>query len=324
MSTYRDFSFTTQMTNMTTGAHYEPDSLSSGERILMALCLASFNQRLGRRRPRLLLLDELDAVLHPSKISALVSVVKSLFVNQQCCVLMSTHSPMTVAALTGVDVFQVVRDGLEVRLVATTTSAAVGELSEGIATVEEGLRIAASSQGEVTILTEGHNTRHIERWVELNFPGRVHVFDKLAEYTSKGQLLTYGRMLGAMNPTTHFIIVWDCDGAEEAQKLRQDLTENAKVTPFAFEQRDNKIARRGIENNYDEKFLSAFAITKSDSEGRELGHEFNKSRKREFAEHVKFRGTDEYFVHFEQLHKVVAGVLALQGRDIHRTGIRTS
>ena len=43
------YSFTAVMTNRTTGAQYNLDSLSSGEKILMALCLVSFNQYLGRR-----------------------------------------------------------------------------------------------------------------------------------------------------------------------------------------------------------------------------------------------------------------------------------
>ncbi len=64
----REFKFGAKMTNKTTGEQYGLDSLSSGEKILMSLCLAAFNQRLGGRRPKLLLLDELDAMLHPSMI----------------------------------------------------------------------------------------------------------------------------------------------------------------------------------------------------------------------------------------------------------------
>ena len=73
------YSFAAVMTNRTTGAQYNPDSLSSGEKILMALSLVSFNQYLGRRRPKLLLLDELDTVLHPSMVTALVTLLKNLF-----------------------------------------------------------------------------------------------------------------------------------------------------------------------------------------------------------------------------------------------------
>ena len=99
LSNYEQFSFTAQMTNRTTGAQYDLNSLSSGEKVLMALCLASFNRYLGRRCPKLLLLDELDALLHPSMVAAQVRTLKNLFVSKGTKVLMTSHSPMTVAAL---------------------------------------------------------------------------------------------------------------------------------------------------------------------------------------------------------------------------------
>ena len=109
MGNYEQFSFKAEMTNRTTGARYNLDSLSSGEKVLMALCLSSFNRYLGRRQPKLLLLDELDAVLHPSMVAALVTTLKSLFVPQGTRVLMTSHSAMTVAALDEADIFRVVR-----------------------------------------------------------------------------------------------------------------------------------------------------------------------------------------------------------------------
>ena len=79
---YEQFTFTSVMTNRTTGTQYNLDSLSSGEKILMTLCLVSFNQHFGRRRPKLLLLDELDALLHPSMVAAMFRTLKTLFVSQ--------------------------------------------------------------------------------------------------------------------------------------------------------------------------------------------------------------------------------------------------
>ena len=244
-------------------------------------------------------------------VKALVAAVKSLFVDRGCRVLMTTHSPIMVATLPETEVYRVLRNGTNVRLAATTTSEAVEELSEGIATLDAGLRIASSGDAEVTILTEGHNALHLKRWVELNFPGRVHVFDRLAAHTNKGQLLAYGRMLGAMVPDTEFVVVWDCDAGKEAQKLRDELPCHAKVTPFAFTRRqDNAITRGGIENNYDEDILSPYAIAKVDSDGNVLRRDFNESRKTEFARHVRQHGTESYFAHFGDLHSVVAGILA--------------
>ena len=273
---YEQFQFQTVMTNRTSDAQYDLSSLSSGEKVLMALCLSAFNQQLGRRRPELLLLDELDAVLHPSMVTALVSTLKVLFVAQGTKVLFTSHSPMTVAALEETEIFRVVRQGRIVRIGPTTKIDAIEELSEGIATVDTGLRIAASSDARVTILTEGNNADHLKRWVELHFPSGVHVFDKLPHRTSKGELRTYGRLLGNMDPATHFVIVWDCDAAGDAQLLRNELPAHAKVTPFAFaRRRANKIARRGIENNYDDALLERYVINKTNSDGRLLGREFD-------------------------------------------------
>ena len=60
----------------------------------------------------------------------------------------------------------------------------------GLATVDVGLRIAAYDEAKVTILTEGHNAKHVKRWVELNFPNEVHVFEGLEEHTNDGSYST--------------------------------------------------------------------------------------------------------------------------------------
>ena len=311
MSNYESFGFRAMMTNRTTGAEYELDSLSSGERVLMALCLVSFNQYLGRRRPKLLLLDELDAVLHPSMVAALVSTLKTLFVSQGTQVLMTSHSPMTVAALDEADVFRIVRTGGHVEVSRTTKPEAINELSEGLATVDTGLRIAAYDEAKVTILTEGNNAKHLMRWVELNFPNDVRVFEDLGQHTNDGQLLAYGRLLGRMNTNTHFVVVWDCDAARKAESLRQDLPGSAKVTLYAFPGRpDNTIAPRGIENNYDPDILAPYSnTTKRNDDGTLVARSFPSDRKTEFAEHVLREGTPRHFTNFQELHAVVSGIL---------------
>ena len=307
---YERFSFTAVMTNRTSSAQYNLESLSSGEKVLMALCLVSFNQYLGRRRPKLLLLDELDALLHPSMVVALVRTLKTLFVSRGTKVLMTSHSPMTVAALDEADIFRVVRTGGRVKLSSTTKSEAIDELSEGLATVDVGLRIAAYDEAKVTILTEGHNAKHLKRWVELNFPEDVYVFEELEQHRNNSQLLAYGRLLGRMNTNTHFVIVWDCDSADKAETLRGELPSAAQVTPFAFAWRqENMIARKGIENNYDEEILKPFSFEKVDYGGKSLGHEFPADRKTKFANHVLREGTPQYFTHFQDLHDIVSGIL---------------
>ena len=311
MGNYERFTFRAAMTNQTTGAQYELNSLSSGEKVLMALCLASFNQYLGRRLPKLLLLDELDAVLHPSMVKALVSELKTLFIQNGTKVLMTSHSPMTVAALEDEDIFRVVRTGGSVKVSRTTKAEAIGELSEGLATVDMGLRIAANDEAKVTILTEGHNTKHLKKWVELNFPEAVIVFEGLEEHSNDDRLLAYGRLLARMNTNTHFVVVWDCDAAGKAEALSRELPRGANITPYAFTKRnDNTIASRGIENNYDEAILTPYATTTTGGDGTVLGRGFQGNRKTDFANHVLQYGTSQYFTNFQGLHKIVSGILA--------------
>ena len=310
MDNYGTFAHKAEMTNRTSGATYDLDSLSSGEKVLMALCLSWFNQHLGQRRPKLLLLDELDAVLHPSMVMALVETLKLLFVSHGTKVLMTSHSPMTVAALDDTEIFRVDRNRGRVEISRTTKSEAIDELSEGLATIDAGLRIAAYEEAKVTILTEGHNTRHLKKWVQLNFPRDVQVFDGLTQHSSAGQLLAYGRLLGRMKTNTNFVIVWDCDSASDADTLRGELPDTAKVTPYAFKRRtDNEIARKGIENNYDESILEPFLISKLDSDGTLLGREFPRNRKSRFANHVAEQGTSKYFTHFRELRDLVSSIL---------------
>jgi hypothetical protein len=310
MGNYEQFFFKAEMTNRTTRARYELDSLSSGESVLMALCLASFNQYLGRRPPKLILLDELDAVLHPSMAAALVRTLKTLFVTWDTKIFMTSHSPMTVAALDETDIFRVVRTGHHVDVSRTTKSEAIDELSEGLATVDVGLRIAAYDEAKVTILTEGNNTKHLKRWVELSFSEDVRVFEGLEHHSNDSQILAYGRLLARMNTNTHFVIVWDCDAAGKAEALRQELPRNAKITPYAFTKRpDNEIADKGIENNYDEVILNPYSTKTTSGDGTVLGRGFHNSRKTEFANHVLQHGTPQYFTNYQDLHDIVSEIL---------------
>ncbi len=310
MGNYEQFSFKAEMINRTTGAQYELDSLSSGEKVLMALCLASFNQHLGRRLPKLLLLDELDAVLHPSMVEALVRTLKTLFLPKGTKILTTSHSPMTVAVLDDADIFRVVRNGSHVQICSTTKTEAVGELSEGLATVDVGLRIAAYDEAKVSILSEGHNAKHLKRWVNLNFPADVHVIEGIEQHTNDNQLLSYGRLLARMNTQTHFVVVWDCDASSKAEDLSNELSRESNVTAYAFPKRlDNTIAQRGIENNYDEEILEPYSTTTVSSDGAVLSRGFQSNRKIEFANHVLSHGTLHYFSNFTGLHQIVSEIL---------------
>ena len=306
------YSFGSKMTNKATGDSYSTETLSSGEKILMSLCLASFNQSIGRRQPRLVLLDELDTVLHPSMISALISGLKTLFVDKGTPVIMATHSVTTVAVVEEGEIYRVIRSNNKIELKPATRSEAVSELSEGIATIDAGLKIASSGVAPITILTEGDNALHLKKWASLFYPSsKVGVFDGLVDKTNKSQLKTYGQLLAKMSTNSHFLIVWDCDAEQIAKELKKDLREGGNVTAFSFEKRSNTIAEKGIENKYDEEDLKPFAnCTTEVATGELVRYSFDGRKKREFAELIFSKGTKEHFKHFDDLHQAVENILS--------------
>ena len=254
------YSFASTFTNCATGEKYSLDKLSSGEKILMSLCLATFNKALGQRQPRLLLFDELDAVLHPSMISGLLAGLKNHFVSNGTQVIMATHSVTTVSLLKEGEIYRIERNGGELRVYPTPKGQAIAALSEGLATIDVGLRIATPQKlMPVTILTEGHNAIILRKWANLFFPEEVEVFDGLPSRTGKDQLLAYGQLLSRMHTNSHFLIVWDCDAKATAERLAKELTHSADVTPFALEKRTNSIAHKGIENKFEEKLLAPYS-----------------------------------------------------------------
>jgi len=75
--------------------------LSSGEQILLGIARCLFYMNLGNVRlhpPKLLLLDEVDAPLHPAMTKQLIDVLSEVVVRQHGIqVILATHSPTTVA-----------------------------------------------------------------------------------------------------------------------------------------------------------------------------------------------------------------------------------
>ncbi len=80
-------------------------NISSGEQVLLAIAIATYNLENRTvntatnsiQRYNLLLLDEPDASLHPSNVKILLDSIQKVFVDHGVNVIMSTHSPSTIA-----------------------------------------------------------------------------------------------------------------------------------------------------------------------------------------------------------------------------------
>ena len=98
---YTAIDFTSKLTKLSTGVEINFSDLSSGEKILMSFAFCLYYSRDDRQliqKPKLLLFDEIDAPLHPSMSRHLINTITETLVKKHDVhVIMTTHSPSTVA-----------------------------------------------------------------------------------------------------------------------------------------------------------------------------------------------------------------------------------
>ena len=94
----KELDFELHLTDVNTGTMIRVNDLSTGEKVLMSLALSIYNTKEETAKPDVLLLDEADAALHPEFSKVLIGAIGESIVNEAGVkVIMSTHSPMSVA-----------------------------------------------------------------------------------------------------------------------------------------------------------------------------------------------------------------------------------
>lgn len=111
--------------------------LSSGEKVLMSFALCLYNSQEGRQSkifPKLLLLDEVDAPLHPSMTKSLLATIQDVLVrDKNVTVILTTHSPTTVALAPEEAIYSMNPSGPRVE--KTSKSAALSLLTSDVPTL---------------------------------------------------------------------------------------------------------------------------------------------------------------------------------------------
>lgn len=130
----------------------KPADLSSGERVLLAVAMSLFtgsSMSEAIELPKLLLLDEADASLHPSMVKSLLTVIEEIFVKQYGVrVVITTHSPTTVALAPSDSIFVMSRDSP--RLKQATTDEALKLLTVGLSS----LSVSVDNRRQVFVESE--------------------------------------------------------------------------------------------------------------------------------------------------------------------------
>jgi len=109
------------------------ESLSSGEKTLLALAFYIYKLKYKRKMvASLLLLDEIDSSLHPSMSKRLINVLHNLFYDElNIKIILSTHSPSTVAFAPDSSLYIMKGDGDD-RLFQCSRDVALKELTFGV------------------------------------------------------------------------------------------------------------------------------------------------------------------------------------------------
>jgi predicted ATP-dependent endonuclease of OLD family len=134
--------------------------LSSGERTMMALVSSLYKSKIDKNFPSVLLLDEIDASLHPSMSQSMLKVIDHELVNtRNLKVILVTHSPSTVALAPENSIYLMNKAGLD-RIIKSTNKEALSILTEGFASLtiaESNLKITYNikNSSKYVLLTEG-------------------------------------------------------------------------------------------------------------------------------------------------------------------------
>jgi ABC-type branched-subunit amino acid transport system ATPase component len=282
MQDIQSFTFLAQLINKTTSAICNFEELSSGEKVLLALACSIFYANDLLMLPRALLLDEVDASLHPSMIRTLLDAVQSAFVAKGAKAVVATHSPTTVALASASSLYFVEAGSKQKKIRKTSKKEALALLSEGFVTFDEGLDALKFSGEKLVLFTEGHNRKIIARYFELAGIDGVKMIDTLDDKSGKEQLAHYFQAISALGLNRPFLFVFDCDGASNAEKLR----ENQNLFKFVIPKNsDNKLAPKGIENAFPESHFESHCVRTERANG-DIIRKFDDDRKKAFADKI--------------------------------------
>ena len=282
----------------------EFSSLSSGERVLMALVASVYKSAADSHFPDVLLLDEVDASLHPSMMKNMLDVIERIFLDQGVKVVLVTHSPTTIALAPESAIFVMNRVGHN-RIEKKSKQEALAILTEGFATLEEGLKLFDQvAKANLTVITEGYNTAFIEKALAIYGVTDVEVLSGVEGSSGKSQLRTIFQFFAKAKHDKKVVFVWDCDAA-------MGLEPENNTFPLTIPRNAaNTLATNGIENAFQPELFDGFTKTITLSNGTTI-REFDGSRKRDFQDFVIGRSEPGDFAHFssvvERIKRISAG-----------------
>lgn len=157
----KELDFKLHLTDVNTGIEIQVNDLSTGEKVLMSLALSIYNTKEETARPDVLLIDEPDAALHPEFSKVLVSAIEESIVKEaKVKVIISTHSPMTVALSPEESIY--LMDKSKSRPVKITKQQAVNILTKDL----DNVRLSIENRRQVFVESQ-YDVQYYNRIVKL-------------------------------------------------------------------------------------------------------------------------------------------------------------
>lgn len=147
------------------------NDLSSGEKVLIALVFYLYNSQEKKLFPKLLLLDEPDAHLHPSMSQQFLNVIKNVLVDKfGVQVIMTTHSPSTVILAPNESIYEMSRIEPRIRK-SPSKNHSVSLLTAGLVYVGEGTKyFLVEDNDDVLFYSFVYNQLTSDNQIDANIP----------------------------------------------------------------------------------------------------------------------------------------------------------
>lgn len=217
---YEDRAYNLKLINKINKNKVNFHDLSSGEKILIsfAILLHSSGSEGGIDKPHLLLLDEIDAHLHPSMTKNILKIIQNTIVNDMGIkVIMTTHSPSTVALVEDQFIYCMEKSGPN-RVRKISKDAAIANLLSGVPS------LSITYENRKQIFTESFNDANYHTWY----------YEALREQINPEISLTF---IASGTET--------CGGCDRVKLLVKQLFENGNKNVFGLIDWDLKNQQSG-------------------------------------------------------------------------------
>jgi energy-coupling factor transporter ATP-binding protein EcfA2 len=273
------------------------EDLSSGEKVLMALTLFLFQAEKNTRFPKVLLLDEIDATLHPSMCKNLLRTLKENIISKGVKIIFATHNSSTVAHCDEVE------DGIFIKeengIKESGRPEALEILSDGYVTLNSiVLQIDEFERADFIGISEGMNFKYLNKAKEFFAPDLNIKFIGFKKDFGVGAVRNLFDFLRRLNTNKTIFYIWDCDYKDTKDTEKLNNAGNKKNIPIILEKnQSNKIATNGIENMFPEEVFNKMLP----------GEVFNNSEahKKRLLQKIIKEGTDQDFVNFSSLFEEI-------------------